>query len=101
MGMSLYHHFFHLPFLSGYTSDPTVAFSPGILAMWRSYQTWKKGHLDDDDWLPLYTLQKWLGRGPLPDPFYKAVRITEDDIPEMYQGSKFKYLFSIPAKGYH
>lgn len=98
-GMNLKHHIFHLPFLSGMTYDPTVAFSPGILAAWRGHNAWQKREAEDDEWLMTKVTKKWLGPTWIaPDMLWKAKRITEADIPEMYRDSKFKYLFAIPYK---
>jgi len=96
-GMNLKHHIFHLPFLSGMTYDPTVAFSPGILAAWRAHTAHQHREAGDDEWLMTRVLKKWLGPTWIaPDVIWKGKRITEGDIPEMYRDSKFKYLFAIP-----
>lgn len=99
VGMNLKHHLFHLPFLSGMTHDPVVAFSPGYHAVNRGYQQWKNAEGEDTDFLFTTILKKWLGpAGPLPDIVWKGKRITDSDIPELYGDSKFRYLFAVPHK---
>ena len=97
VGMNLKHHLFHIPFLSGMTHDPVVAFSPGYHAVNRGYQAWKNAEGEDREFLFTTILKKWLGpAGPLPDIVWKGKRITDSDIPELYGDSKFRYLFAIP-----
>jgi len=31
----------------------------------------------------------------------KAIRVTQDDVPEIYKGSRWQYFFSVPAAGEH
>jgi hypothetical protein len=100
IGMNLKHHVFHLPFFSGMTHDPVVSFSPGILAALRGHRAWQQQEANDSEFLFTKIMKKWLGPvGPLPDVVWKGMRITKNDIPEMYRDSKFRYLFAIPYQG--
>jgi hypothetical protein len=101
-GMNLYHHFFHVPFLKSYGtgSEPTLAVNPGISAIYKGIDAWKKREENDDEWVTTKILNKWLGGGfygLIPDPIKKLHRISMDDIPKIYKEDPYKYLFAIPA----
>lgn len=100
-GMNLTHHFFHIPFLRGYTSEPGVAFSPGIAATFRGFNEYKQRDDTDDEFLFKTIMDKWLGSTTahkiFPDTFHKVARLSANDIPEIYQGSHLKYLFALPS----
>jgi hypothetical protein len=99
-GLSLYHHFFHLPFLQGTTDEPTLNLNPAISAINRGVAAWKRREEGDDEFLVTKIFQRWLGSGwyaAIPDTIRKAHRISINDIPEIYQDSKYKYLFAIPS----
>jgi hypothetical protein len=100
VGMNLKHHFFHLPFLSTQTQSPTLAVSPGLQAINKGYFAWKEREEGDDEFLFTKIMQKWLGTGwyaALPDTVKKVSRLSQNDIPKIYQDSKFRYLFAIPG----
>jgi hypothetical protein len=66
----------------------------------RGYDAWKQREEGDDEFLVSKITQRWLGAGwagTLPDPARKLLRISNNDIPEIYQDSKYKYLFAIPS----
>lgn len=99
-GLSLYHHFFHIPYLSTQTDDPTLAFSPGVNAVIGGVQNYM--NKDDPDFVGTEIMKKWLGPyGPFPEITKKMIRLSENDIPEIYQkgGGKehLKYFFSVPG----
>lgn len=98
-GMNLKHHFFHVPFISGMTHDPVIAFSPGPMNMIRAIRSDEVRTHEDEDWMFKKFLDKWLGSSWLaPDIWSKVMRMHKNDIPELYRGSKFQYLFAIPSK---
>jgi hypothetical protein len=100
-GMALYHHFFHFPFLKPGTTHPTLSLNPGLQAVFNGIAAYNKREEGDDEFLTTKIFQKWLGSGwyaAIPDPLKKVHRISKDDIPEIYKGSTYKYLFAIPAK---
>jgi hypothetical protein len=96
-GVNLKHHFFHIPFISGYTQEPTLQFSPGTMAAIRGWHDWKKRDDLDDEFLFTKVMKNWLPNGPIPTIFHKMDRLTDNDIPDIYQDSKFKYFFAIPS----
>ena len=97
-GLNLKHHFFHIPFISGYTHEPTMQFSPGVMALLRGYRDWKRNDDEDEEFLFTKVAKKWLGpHGPLPGIFRKIERLSDEDIPEIYRDSKFQYFFAIPS----
>lgn len=104
IGLHLKDHFFHIPFLSTMSSEgkAELALSPAISKTMEGYNAWKKRE-DNDDFLLTTVLRKWAGpAGPMPDTFHKAMRLTQDDIPEIYRqgggNAYLKYLFGIPGK---
>ena len=98
-GVNLKHHFFHVPFLSGYTNEPTLNFSPGVMGTIRGYHDWLKREEYDDEFLFTKIAKQWMGpSGPIPSVFRKMSRLSTNDIPEIYKDSKFQYLFAIPSK---
>jgi hypothetical protein len=100
LGMNLQHHFFHVPFLQTDKKEPTLNLNPGLTAIMRGYDAWKQREEGDDEFLVSKITQRWLGAGwtgTLPDPARKLLRISNNDIPEIYQDSKYKYLFAIPS----
>ena len=101
-GMSLWHHFVHIPFLSSMHDEPTLALSPGPMAITRGIADWKRKEDYDDELVTTKILQRWFNNvGPLPDMVRKVQRLSSDDIPEIYKDSHFRYLFAIPGAGAH
>ena len=97
-GMNLKHHFFHVPFISGMSHDPVIAFSPGPMNIIRAARTDEGRAYEDDEWLFGKIMKKWLGPTWIaPDILWKASRLSRNDIPELYSGSEFQYMFAIPA----
>ena len=98
-GVNLKHHFFHVPFFLGYTNEPTLNFSPGVMGTLRGYNDWLKREEYDDEFLFTKIAKQWMGpSGPIPSVFRKMSRLSTNDIPEIYKDSKFQYLFAIPSK---
>jgi hypothetical protein len=101
-GMSLWHHFVHLPFLSAMHDEPTLALSPGPMAIIRGINDWKRREDYDDELVTTKILQRWFNKvGPLPDMVRKVQRLSSNDIPDIYKESHFRYLFAIPGAGEH
>jgi hypothetical protein len=101
-GVNLYHHLFHIPFMKAMAtgSEPVLAVNPGLAAIYKGIDAWKKRDENDDEWVTTKILNKWLGGGfygLIPDPIKKLHRISIDDIPDIYQKDPYKYLFAIPA----
>ena len=99
-GVSLFDHFMHLPFVS-VTDKGTAAvnINPLLKSTVEGYHAWKTRE-DNEDFLLGAVMTKWLGPyGPLPRPLEKAIRLSENDIPEIYKkggGSAYlKYLFGV------
>jgi hypothetical protein len=94
-------HTFHLPFVSTFGGDkPQLAVSPFTAAGYKVLM----GVMHPSDragqevgWVSEF-MQDWLGKKQaIPQTAYKLLRISEDDIPDIYKDSKLKYLFSVPA----
>ena len=89
-------HVAHFPFLKAGTEEPVLSIAPILTG---AYKTLHENGEDDDDFFMTRFAHNWLGKkGLIPQQIWKAMRISEDDIPEAYKESAFKYLFSVPAR---
>lgn len=103
-GMNLWPQVWHLPFLKHGAKDPTLAVNPLINAIFRT-----KGEREEaeeygieKDFMITAMAKNWIrGSGYLPQTANKLLRISKQDIPEIYAGSKWSYFFSVPAAGEH
>ena len=103
-GMALSDHFFHIPFLSTQSDKGKMelATSPIIKGVTEGYSAWRDRE-SGEDFLLGSVMKKWMGNyGPLPQTIQKAIRLSNNDIPEIYQRGGdhafLKYLFGIPGK---
>lgn len=86
---------FHIPFVKMGGESPGVMLNPVLSA---GYRTWSHRNDEDRDLLFTEFINKWSGgSGLVPTTIMKAMRLTEDDIPEIYRNSKLRYLFAVPA----
>jgi hypothetical protein len=102
VGLNMHVHFFHLPFLqtSDYSSDyGKLSLSPAIKAVKDGQIEYQRKIAKDEDSMLFHEIfQKWSQKsGPFPTIFHKIHRISENDIPEIYQDSALQYLFAIPS----
>lgn len=103
VGLNMSHHFFHIPFLknSDYADTyGTLALSPAANAIKDGSREYNKKIAEDEDSIwAIEVIQKWAGKsGPWPDTLSKYNRISDDDIPEIYQDNPLQYLFALPSK---
>ncbi len=103
VGLNMHHHFFHLPFIkNSYYSETynELAFSPAVTAIQKGTEAYNyKLENGENAFILTEIWQKWSNKtGPFPEMVHKYNRLTQNDIPEIYRDSKFKYLFAIPAK---
>jgi hypothetical protein len=62
------------------------------------YKTWTQRHAEDHDMLFSEFINNWAGgTGAVPSTIRKSMRLSVNDIPEIYRGSKFRYFFGIGA----
>lgn len=86
---------FHIPFVKIGGESPGVMLNPALSA---GYKAWTKRHEEDRDMLFTEFVNNWAGTGGLvPSTIVKAMRLSEDDIPEIYKDSKLRYLFGVQA----
>lgn len=106
MDVDFMHHTFHLPFLrSGHFAgpkDPSMAISPFAAAAYRTIHG-RQEALDRAEqpefWVTEF-MRNWLGKkGATPQTVHKLLRMSDDDIPDIYRDSDLMYLFSVPAAG--
>jgi hypothetical protein len=95
MDLDFHPHMLHFPFFKHGHSDPTLNVNPFVTA---AYKTWGQDAAEDDRWFPARFAREWYGStGPMPLMVRRMMRISEDDIPEIYKDSKFRYMFAIPT----
>ena len=100
-GMNLQSQVWHVPFLRHGAKAPTLAVNPFINAIFRTAGEREEAeeYGIEKDFLITAMTRNWLkSSGYLPQTANKLVRISKQDIPEIYQGSKWSYFFSVPAK---
>ena len=99
IGLNLKNHFFHFPGLSGQTSDTTLALSPFLKEAYEMYHGDVYRTENDDEWLFNKFLKGWMGPTlALPEILNKAIRLSNNDIPERYNNSGLQYLFAVPSE---
>lgn len=97
-------HLLHLPFVKQDEGDVKVSISPIAQAAVKTMAGKQPAGFPDydpEDHLPTASfLRHWYGTsGPLLMGS-KLQRLSNNDIPEIYNNSKWKFLFSVPAAGY-
>jgi hypothetical protein len=100
-GMNLTSQVWHVPFLRHGAKAPTLAVNPFLNAIFRTAGEREEAeeYGIEKDFLVLAMTKNWLkSSGYLPQTANKLVRISKQDIPEVYAGSKWQYFFSVPAK---
>jgi hypothetical protein len=98
-------HTFHWPLLKhnyqNAPADPTLAVSPFVGAAYKTLHgisTIRDPETGDFSFGRM--TRNWLGTDKaIPAAVHKALRLSENDIPEVYKGSKLKYIFAVPTKG--
>jgi len=104
VGMNLMPQVYHAPLLRTGAKAPTLAVNPFLNAVFRTAGEREKAeeYGVEKDFLMTQFLKNWMkSTGYIPQTLNKAIRITQDDIPEIYKGSRWQYFFSIPAAGEH
>lgn len=96
LGVNFHKHSFHLPFVKE-GSSPELAINPLVQAGWST--AFGKEVADDKAFFPSRFLSNYLKTtgGAQPLILHKMERLSNNDIPEIYKGSSWKYLFSVPA----
>jgi len=104
IGLNFMPQVWHVPLLRHGAKAPTLAINPFLNATFRVAGEREKAaeYGVEQDFLMTQFLKHWLkSTGYLPQTLNKMVRITKDDIPEIYKGSKWQYFFSVPEAGAH
>jgi len=94
-------HTMHLPFLGFHGAEPSVALNPGVKAFFKTMQDRKMAYNNSEEYdffIPSF-LQAYLGStNYMPSIINKAARLSDNDIPDIYNDSPLKYLFAVPTK---
>jgi len=104
IGLNLMPQVWHVPLLRTGAKAPTLAVNPLLNAVFRTAGEREKEmeYGIEHGFLMTEFLKNWLrSTAYIPQTLNKAIRVTKDDIPEIYKGSKWQYFFSVPAAGEH
>lgn len=104
MGHDYAHHISHLPFLGkSQDGEPIVGLSPIARALWDT----KEGKVyggEESEWGVVGDfLNNWFrSQGPIPQMVSKSIKVSQDDIPEIYREEgflpkEFRYFWAIPS----
>lgn len=102
VGLDLHAHVHHLPFFRIDRADPTLAMNPALNSYFQFREERKEAEKYDEDkeFFINHFLRRYISStGPMPRTMTKILRISDEDVPEVYKGSKWQYMFSIPTKG--
>lgn len=104
VGLNIMPQVWHAPLLKAGTKAPTLAVNPFINAAFRTMGEREEAveYDEEQDFIMTQFLKNWLrSSGYIPQTLNKMIRITKDDIPAIYKGSKWQYFFAVPAVGEH
>ena len=91
----------HLPFVKTDRQEPGVTTNPFINSFFKTAAQRREAAKYDEepDFYVSSFARNWLGKsGVIPATFHKMMRISDNDIPEIYKDSAMKYFFAVPAK---
>lgn len=89
-------HVSHLPIIGLHGSEPTIAVNPILKSF--LYTISKKTYEEEHAFFISDFLKNYLGSTQyMPSVMNKMLKLSENDIPDVYQDSKLKYLFAFPA----
>jgi len=93
-GLNLHDHLMHPPFVKMKEQNVSLAMNPLVGA---AYSTWKNPEREEDEFWFAELGRKWLQGGGVPSAIRKAMRLSKNDIPEIYQNSPVQYILGIPS----
>ena len=100
-GLNLTSQVWHVPFLKHGTKEPTLTVNPLLNSIFRTMGEREEAEEYglEKDFMLTAMVKNWVrGSGYIPQTANKLLRISKQDIPEIYGGSKWQYFFSVPAK---
>lgn len=104
MGHDYAHHISHLPFLGkSQDGEPVVGLSPIARALWDTKEGKVYGGEESEWGVTGDFLNNWFrSQGPIPQMVSKAMKVSQDDIPEIYREEgflpkEFRYFWAIPS----
>ena len=100
-GMNLMPQVWHVPFLKHGKQEPTLTVNPLLNSIFRTMAEREEAaeYGLEKDFMLTAMIKNWVrGSGYIPQTANKMLRISRQDIPEIYAGSKWQYFFSVPAK---
>jgi hypothetical protein len=90
----MFGHVVHAPFLEFGKGRPSIRLNPVAGA---AYETWMKREEEDRGFWMSEFLKAWIREPFVQANVIKAMRLSNDDIPEIYRDSRVRYLLAVPA----
>lgn len=93
-------HTMHLPFIGFHGKEPSVALNPALKSFFKTMAERKEAFEEGEDYD--FFITSFLGNylkstNYMPSVVNKALRLAENDIPDVYNGSPLQYLFAVPS----
>jgi len=93
-GMDLHNHLIHPPFVKMNDQNVSLGMNPFMGA---AYSTWMNKDREEDEFWFAELAKKWLQGGGVPSAIRKTMRLSKNDIPEIYKNSPIQYILGIPS----
>lgn len=93
----------HVPFVHMDRKEPSLAINPLAAAFFKTKAERVEAYRNDNepDFIVTSFMKNWLGKSfGVPVTANKLMRLSNDDIPEQYKGSKWQYLFAVPSRNH-
>jgi len=93
-------HTMHLPFVGFHGKEPTVALNPVLKSFFKTAAERKEAFENGDEYDFFITsfLSNYLkSTNYMPSVVNKALRLSSNDIPDVYNNSPLQYLFAVPS----
>ena len=95
-GSNLWNHVIHAPFFEFEKEGVSLRLNPLTSA---AYKTWQeRGDEGKSDWMVDDFMKNWIKDPFVQNNIIKAMRLSKNDIPEIYKDSRVRYMLSVPGQ---
>lgn len=101
LGLDLMPQVGHLPFINAERSEPSLRTAPLVGGVFETMARRRQAAKNEEEpeFFAADFLRNWLGSsGFIPLTVHRAMRLSRNDIPEIYKDSPLQYIFSVPSK---
>jgi hypothetical protein len=101
LGLDLMPQVGHLPFINAERSEPSLRTAPLVGGVFETMARRRQAAKNEEEpeFFAADFLRNWLGSsGFIPLTMHRAMRLSRNDIPEIYKDSPLQYIFSVPSK---